>query len=113
MIEKSAFAIDDDYNFDDETPRSDLSDRIESFRGDKPVNNAKTRSNSVGKRPVSNSMYERPNSNARDRRRTTVTKTGYKKADYVPEEVELTWVQKQALAYKNSINEPNRASNYK
>jgi hypothetical protein len=42
-----------------------------------------------------------------------VTKTGYKKADYVPEEVELTWVQKQALAYKNSINEPNRASNYK
>ena len=56
MIEKSAFAIDDDYNFDDETPRSDLSDRIESFRGDGPVNNAKTRSNSVGKRPVSNSM---------------------------------------------------------
>jgi len=43
-----------------------------------------------------------------------VTGSGYKKADYVEEEeVELTWVQKQALAYKESLGDGQRANIYK
>ena len=89
-IEKSAFDIDDDYNFDDETPRSDLeSDRINSRRANLD-NVTRPRSKSNGNRPVSNSMNTRDTSNMR--RKTTVTKSGFKRDEYVPKEVEMSWV---------------------